>query len=92
MNIVGRRKLWFSISILLILPGTIALLVWGLKPGIDFTGGQEMEIAGDIGQSELSELVSKAGAKDITVTTSGGDRLIVRYITSAAPATSPASL
>ena len=79
MNIVGRRKLWFSISILLILPGTIALLVWGLKPGIDFTGGQEMEIAGDIGQSELSELVSKAGAKDITVTTSGGDRLIVRY-------------
>ena len=79
MNIVGRRKLWFSISILLILPGTIALLVWGLKPGIDFTGGQEMEIAGDIGQSELSELVSKAGAKDITVTTSGGDRLLVRY-------------
>jgi preprotein translocase subunit SecF len=79
MNIVGRRKLWFSISILLILPGTIALLVWGLKPGIDFTGGQEMEIAGDIGQSELSELVSKAGVKDITVTTSGGDRLIVRY-------------
>ncbi len=79
MNIVGRRKLWFSISILLILPGTIALLVWGLKPGIDFTGGQEMEIAGDIGQSELSELVSKAGVKDITVTTSGGDRLLVRY-------------
>ncbi len=79
MNIVGRRKLWFSISILLILPGTIALLVWGLKPGIDFTGGQEMEIAGDIGQSELSELVSKAGVKDITVTTSGGERLLVRY-------------
>ena len=46
MNIVGKRKIWFTISILLILPGIIALVLWGLKPGIDFIGGQEMEVAG----------------------------------------------
>ncbi len=79
MNIVGRRKIWFSISIILILPGTIALILWGLKPGIDFTGGQEMEVAGSVSQSELREIVGKTGVKDITVTTSGGDKLIVRY-------------
>lgn len=44
MNIVGRRKLWFAISIIIILPGIIALALWGLKPGIDFAGGQVMEV------------------------------------------------
>lgn len=79
MNIVGKRKLWFIISILLILPGTIALFLWGLKPGIDFTGGQEIELSGTKDQALVRETVSKSGAKDITVTTSGSDRLLVRY-------------
>lgn len=79
MNIVGRRKIWFIISILLILPGTIALVLWGLKPGIDFTGGQEMEVAGSTNQTEVREIVAKANVKDITVTTSGSDRLLIRY-------------
>lgn len=79
MNIVGKRKIWFTISILLILPGTIALFIWGLKPGIDFTGGQEMEVSGSATQSELREIISKSGVKEITVTTSSGNRLLVRY-------------
>jgi preprotein translocase subunit SecF len=79
MNIVGKRKIWFTISLLLIVPGTIALFVWGLKPGIDFTGGQEMEVSGTVNQSELRDIVSKTGVKDITVTTSGSDKLVVRY-------------
>ena len=79
MNIVGKRKIWFTISILLILPGIIALILWGLKPGIDFTGGQEMEVAGSTNQTEVREIVAKANVKDITVTTSGNDRLLIRY-------------
>ena len=67
------------ISILLVLPGTIALFVWGLKPGIDFTGGQELEVSGQTTQSQLHDIVAKVGVKDITVTTSGNDRLLVRY-------------
>ena len=57
MNIVGKRKIWFTISILLILPGIIALVLWGLKPGIDFIGGQEMEVAGSTNQTEVREIV-----------------------------------
>lgn len=79
MNIVGKRKIWFVISIILILPGTIALFVWGLKPGIDFTGGQEIEVAGEVSQSELRDIVSKTGVNEITVTTSGSDRLVARF-------------
>lgn len=79
MDIVGKRKLWFTISILMIVPGVLALMLWGLKPGIDFTGGQEMEISGSLNQSEVAEIVSSTGVKDVTVTTSGSDRLLIRY-------------
>jgi preprotein translocase subunit SecF len=79
INVVGKRKLWFSISILLIVPGTIALILWGLKPGIDFTGGQEMEVSGSTNQTQVRDIVAKASVKDITVTTSGNDRLLIRY-------------
>lgn len=79
MDIVGKRKLWFVISILMIVPGIVALMLWGLKPGIDFTGGQEIEISGSTNQSEIASLVSSVGVSDVTVTTSNGSRLLVRY-------------
>ena len=45
-NIIGRRKWYFLFSTLIILPGTIALLLpgWGLRLGIDFSGGSLLEI------------------------------------------------
>lgn len=79
MDIVGKRKIWFTISILMILPGVLALMIWGLKPGIDFTGGQEMEIAGSTDQSKVTSIVASTGVKDVTVTTSGSDKLLIRY-------------
>lgn len=79
MNIVGKRKIWFAISIIIVLPGLLALIFWGLKPGIDFTGGQELEISGSLNQTEVASIVSSTGVKDVTVTTSGKDRLLIRY-------------
>lgn len=79
MNIVGRRKLWFAISLIVIVPGTLSLLIWGLKPGIDFTGGQEIEVSGTLNQAQLHDIIGKTGVKDITVTTAGENRLLVRY-------------
>lgn len=44
MNIIKLRKIYFSISIAVIIPGLIAIAVWGLKLGIDFTGGTLWEV------------------------------------------------
>lgn len=44
MNIVGLRKLWFGISLALIIPGLILFMLNGLNLGIDFTGGSIMDI------------------------------------------------
>ena len=39
MNIIGRRIIYYIISGTLIVLSVVALSVWGLKPGADFTGG-----------------------------------------------------
>ena len=44
MEIIKYRKIYFSISLILFLGSLISLLVFGLKLGIDFTGGSLMEI------------------------------------------------
>ncbi len=44
IDIVGRRYVFFAISLLVIIPGLLALGVWGLKLGIDFTGGTFWEV------------------------------------------------
>jgi preprotein translocase subunit SecF len=44
MNIIKYRYLYFAISLLVIIPGIIALAVWKLPLGIDFTGGSLLEV------------------------------------------------
>lgn len=44
-DVVGYRRVWYAISITLFGASVLAFAVWGLKLGIDFTGGTLMEIA-----------------------------------------------
>ena len=44
MEIVKHRKIYFIFSGLLILASLVVLFGYGLKPGIDFTGGTIMEL------------------------------------------------
>ncbi len=39
MNIIGRKNIYFIISLVVIIPGVISLLLWGLNLSIDFKGG-----------------------------------------------------
>lgn len=41
MNIIGRSKLWFGISAVLILVGFAFVAVGGIKPNVEFAGGAE---------------------------------------------------
>ena len=44
IKFIQRRKIWLSISGAAVAASVIFLLVWGLKFGIDFTGGSLLEI------------------------------------------------
>jgi preprotein translocase subunit SecF len=50
MNIIKNRYLYFAISLIVIIPGVIALFLWGLPLGIDFTGGSLLEVRFSSGQ------------------------------------------
>jgi len=46
MKIIQRRKIWFTISTLLLIAGAISFFIGGLKLGLDFKGGSFLEIEG----------------------------------------------
>jgi len=50
MNIIKYRYIYFGISLIVIVPGIIALILWGLPLGIDFTGGSLLEVQFASGQ------------------------------------------
>lgn len=45
MDIIGKKKIFFALSLLVMLPGIIGLFIFGLNLSIDFTGGSRMTIA-----------------------------------------------
>jgi preprotein translocase subunit SecF len=81
MNLMRYKWVYFGVSLLIILPGTIALILWGLKPGIDFTGGSLMEIrttkavSTDSVQSAVAKQVTSS---DILVQTAGKNEFFIR--------------
>ena len=81
INIVKRRYLYFAISLIVILPGIAALLVWGLPAGIDFSGGSLLEIRFNSAIPETEsvlETLSGFGFSDAKIQTAGSDKLIIR--------------
>ena len=59
MNIIKRRYLYFLISLLIIIPGILALIFWKLPIGIDFTGGSLLEVQFNSGVAPAIEDVAK---------------------------------
>src|SRR3989339_831496 len=65
-NIIQARKIWLCLSGLLIVASVLALIFWGLRLGIDFTGGSLLEVeflesrpASETIQAQLDELKLK---------------------------------
>jgi preprotein translocase subunit SecF len=86
-NIVQRRYLYFSLSLLVIIPGVIAMIIstiqFGtpLKLSIDFTGGalQELRFEQPVQPAEIRLVFVNRGYGDTTVQTAGdGKTAIIR--------------
>jgi len=66
MNIIGKKNLYFAISLAVIIPGLVSLFLFGLNFSIDFVGGTRLEyqIKGrDVVNAEIGELFKKQGIK-----------------------------
>jgi preprotein translocase subunit SecF len=78
-DIVGRWKLWFAISGVIILVSVVTLSTKGLNLGIDFTGGTVWKVpAGTATVSQVQAAMGRLGYNDVQVQeltqTSGADK------------------
>ena len=82
LNIVGRRYLYFAISLIIIIPGLIVLATNGLQLAIDFTGGSLLEVTFESGEAplpgEIRELYAEFDYPDSLVQTSPNGDAIIR--------------
>lgn len=82
LNIVGRRYWYFALSLLVIIPGMIALGLWGLPLSIDFTGGSLLEVRFDSGDppapAEVVDLYEELEIGDALVQSAGTTDIIAR--------------
>jgi len=82
MDIIGKRYLYFLISLIIIIPGVIALALWGLPLAIDFTGGSLAELRFESSNTPALEdvraLYAEFGFEEAEPRSSGEDTLIVR--------------
>ena len=45
LDIIGKKNLYFALSLIVVAPGLIALLLFGLNLSIDFTGGSRLTVS-----------------------------------------------
>jgi preprotein translocase subunit SecF len=82
IKIVQRRKIWFIFSLVLISASVAALLAWGLKLGIDFTGGTLMEFSfknETLSSQEIKDAVKDLGLGEVNVQFSEGKDVLLRF-------------
>lgn len=72
-DFLGKRKIWYAISIIILAAGLISLMFRGLNLGIDFTGGNilQLEFSQTVAAEDLREVVS--GYVDATPTIQESD-------------------
>ena len=82
LNILRRRYWYFGISMLVMIPGILAIAMWGLPLAIDFTGGSQLEIKmeGDIdlSTSRIATILDDNGFGDNVVQIADNDVIVIR--------------
>lgn len=81
MNILGKRYLYFALSLLIIVPGLILISLDGLPLSIDFTGGSILEIrftGATPAPAEVVGVYEGLGIKDAQVQTTGTGTIQIR--------------
>jgi preprotein translocase subunit SecF len=81
LNIIGRRNVFFAISLLIIIPGIFFMVTRGFLLGIDFSGGTEFTVT-FAGHPSVAQVESAVTAENIngSVIQTGGDGYIIRSL------------
>src|SRR5690554_4418941 len=80
-DIVGRRKVWFTITAALVIISGLVLGIKGLEPGIEFRGGSEFTVSSPADPSQqiaIDTITAISPTEEIRVSTVGGTSLRIQ--------------
>ena len=82
IDVVGKRKIWYSVAAAILVIGIITILVRPFNLGIEFKGGNTFQVPAAVGTlDEVRDAVTGAGAEVVTAQTIGGDNPSYRITT-----------
>lgn len=84
LHIIKRKKIWLTISGVMVVVGLVALGLWQLKLGIDYTGGSVLELSyrGERpANTAIAYAFERAGVADAEIRTIGQDGVLIRFKT-----------
>lgn len=82
MNIIGHRNIYFIFSGFLVLASIAAIAMWGLRLGIDFTGGSLLEVEfknSAPAAEDMQKALAPLGLDNILAQPSGERGVILRF-------------
>lgn len=82
LNIISKTKYTYAFSIALTVLSILALITWGLKFGIDFTGGTLMEVqfaSAVPATQEVQEALGGLNLKSLTLQPAQNNSMLIRY-------------
>ncbi len=83
LKIISKRNFYYGISVVLIIAAIVFLIIWGLRMGIDFTGGSLLEVSfKDMDRPSNQEIIESLNGLDLgqlTVQPSGQQGVILRF-------------
>ncbi len=74
------KWVYFLISSVVLVPGTISLILWGLVPSIDFTGGTLLEyrFSKQVSSEEIKKVAEKENLSLASIQASGNNTYLLR--------------
>lgn len=79
-HFVRQRKYWYLVSLLIIVPGLVSLLFQGLNLGIDFTGGNmvEVQFKEEVSIQQVRTVLAGHGLEQSVIQLSGDRQVLIR--------------
>jgi preprotein translocase subunit SecF len=89
IDFMGKRNIWYTVSVITLLIGLVAVLLRGISFGIDFLGGTELVLRFDqaVPIGDIRSSLDKVGLGRSEIKTFGSDRDILIRTSEQAPGT-----
>ncbi|MFP4514995.1 MAG: protein translocase subunit SecF [Parcubacteria group bacterium] len=81
-KIIPLRKIWLTLSAILVALSILAISVWGLNFGLDFTGGSLLELKihnQELNTSEIKTALEPLDLKSLVVQPTENDTVLLRF-------------